>query len=871
MDRRSWLWRRKSSEKSPGETESSGSVSSHSERYSDDQEVYRASPNHAQSPEVLSKSIGGENETVKTSEVLSKGNGGEVNEIVKNLTEKLSAALLNIDAKEDLVKQHAKVAEEAVLGWEKAEKEVAALKNQLNSAAKKNSTLEDRTSHLEGALKECVRQLRQLREEQEKKIQDAIVQQTRKWESEKLDLEKQVILFQAQLEAKGETSISSDNELHAKLGSLEKENAALKVELIAHSEDLQFRTLEKELSIRAAETASKQHLESIKKVAKLEAECRRLRAAALKSSLATELKSVPNSVCVESLTDSQSDSGERLFGLDNEPSCSDSWASALIAELDQFTNEKSSTKKYTTTAEIELLDDFLEMEKLAAQPEYNHENSIHKLKTDSDTAVTRDSSSKNELDDVHRQMAELEQKLEKMSTEKAQLEKSLNEAQTQLRVSSHRLAVAEEKSVELQRHLNLVNGEKHVVEMEVEAMEAKRTELELLLETAQTKIGNLQEKLKLLEEKLENEKAVRVELSGRFRNMEALESKKNELEFQLESANSEVGKLREKVSFLEIKVEQERVLSAELAARCENMDVIEADRKEIDIKLASAHMEIQMLQEKLSSLEMEVKIEKALSSEFASKYQYMEALGSQGKNLESQIELAHLESSKLQEKIDLLERKTKEESALSAELLAKCKSLEAKENRQNELEDQLLSAHLEIEKLQKKVSLLGKKVEEERELSAVFAVDIEASQVKENKLRDQLELAQKEAEELREKLDLLENEALKEKTMSIELAARCRQLEDKLSRNKNEPDVQRPVINGDLKVKKEKELTRAAGKLAECQKTIASLNQQLKSLATFDDFLLDAEKHGVSPDDTNGDINVLRSPNHSEHRLSILT
>lgn len=35
---------------------------------------------------------------------------------VKILTEKLSAALLNISAKEDLVKQHAKVAEEAVSG-----------------------------------------------------------------------------------------------------------------------------------------------------------------------------------------------------------------------------------------------------------------------------------------------------------------------------------------------------------------------------------------------------------------------------------------------------------------------------------------------------------------------------------------------------------------------------------------------------------------------------------------------------------------------------------------------------------------------------------------------------------------------------------
>ncbi|MCI10371.1 filament-like plant protein 3, partial [Trifolium medium] len=36
-DKKRWLWKRKSSEKSSGEAESSGSVSSHSERYSDEQ------------------------------------------------------------------------------------------------------------------------------------------------------------------------------------------------------------------------------------------------------------------------------------------------------------------------------------------------------------------------------------------------------------------------------------------------------------------------------------------------------------------------------------------------------------------------------------------------------------------------------------------------------------------------------------------------------------------------------------------------------------------------------------------------------------------------------------------------------------------
>lgn len=39
----------------------------------------------------------------------------------------------------------------------------------------------------------------------------------------------------------------------------------------------------------------------------------------------------------------------------------------------------------------------------------------------------------------------------------------------------------------------------------------------------------------------------------------------------------------------------------------------------------------------------------------------------------------------------------------------------------------------------------------------------------------------------------------------------------------------------------EKELAMAAGKLAECQKTITSLGQQLKALATLEDFLLDSD------------------------------
>lgn len=256
MDRRSWLWRRRSTEKSPAETESS--VSSPSERLSDEQDTPKSSPSSVQSPEILLKEAQDDNVKVKV------------------LSERLSSAVLDIRAKDDLVKQHSKVAEEAVLGWEKAEKEIASLKTQLNAATAKNSTLEDRIVHLDGALKECVRQLRRAKEELDHGIQDALAQQSREWESEKADLELRVVELKAKLEAKSEFSVNAETDASSRLASLEKENSALKVQLLAMSEEVELRTIEKELNRRAAETASKQQLESIKKIAKLEAECRRL-------------------------------------------------------------------------------------------------------------------------------------------------------------------------------------------------------------------------------------------------------------------------------------------------------------------------------------------------------------------------------------------------------------------------------------------------------------------------------------------------------------------------------------------------------------------------------------------------------------------
>lgn len=59
-----------------------------------------------------------QNGSIQSPEITSKLSftDEDVKENVKRLTEKLSAALVNVSAKEELVKQHAKVAEEAVAG-----------------------------------------------------------------------------------------------------------------------------------------------------------------------------------------------------------------------------------------------------------------------------------------------------------------------------------------------------------------------------------------------------------------------------------------------------------------------------------------------------------------------------------------------------------------------------------------------------------------------------------------------------------------------------------------------------------------------------------------------------------------------------------
>ncbi|BBM99383.1 hypothetical protein MPTK1_1g20920 [Marchantia polymorpha subsp. ruderalis] len=314
--KRSWPWKKKSQEKvasAPDSTESSPRPSPHSSKFFDEQEVSGRGSREVGKIIVgqkyefdrdVSKVVSDHNRS--SSDVLTQWQQSEAK--LKNLSDKLSVAITEITAKDSLVKQHAKVAEEAVSGWEKAEAEAAALKQQLDLTIQHKLATEDRVSHLDGALKECMKQLRHVREEQEQRIHETMVKKTREYDKLRQEMEAKLADFGQHLqearaealESRGEARAMSNvlqektkalsevgeakaraeaevKILQVRLESLEKENSNLKYELHVQNKELEIRNEEREYERKATDIASKQHLENVKKIAKLEAECQRLR------------------------------------------------------------------------------------------------------------------------------------------------------------------------------------------------------------------------------------------------------------------------------------------------------------------------------------------------------------------------------------------------------------------------------------------------------------------------------------------------------------------------------------------------------------------------------------------------------------------
>ena len=603
-------------------------------------------------------------------------------------------------------------------------------------------------------------------------------------ESEKSELQNHIAELSKQLEAtKVEaTTVHAHRDLQEKLQIVEKENKDLKVKLLTLSKDLKILARERDLSNQAAETASKLHLESVKKITRAEAECLKLRHLTRRTSLANDSRPIANSACMESQTDSQSDNGERMLVVDDEMKNCDSWASALIAELDQFKSGSSGTRNLVNNpVEIDLMDDFLEMEKLAALPEVDNVSSSFGAETDSDQVLTRDPSSKVETELLLGQVADLHEKIEKIEVEKRELEMALADARDQLGTSCDALMVANNKLIDLQMQLDLANESTHAALGQAEQLDGERKDLALQLESKSAQVAELQLMVASLEEKVD----------------------RKELELQLEVISAEAADLRKTVAFLEEKIDAERTLLMKHKA---NADMAEACKESLEAQLQSATTEIGKLKGIVQTLESEVRKEKASQEELVKQVESMKIESERSlssvsakESLEAQLQVVNSEVAKLHRTVNELEHDATKEKAYSSDLQMQ---LEAVEGIRKVLESELESSHQETMKLREKVSSLEVRLKDQTSLLVEFTAKSEDAMSRRMSMEGQLEAANLELTKLRNKVSLLQGKVEQEKLLSEEYEAKCRKLEAQLSRDSREAKLWRLAnSNGDLKVK----------------------------------------------------------------------
>ncbi|KAH6799614.1 hypothetical protein C2S51_036098 [Perilla frutescens var. frutescens] len=471
MDQKTWLWKKRSTEKTLVADKASNS-SSKNEEVTEVQKLLAE----------------------KTD--LKKDN--------RILNERLSSALSDCNAKDNIVKKQVKIAEEAIVGWEKAETEAIALKHELHKVMQQKAFSEERIDHLDAALKECMQQLRFAREEQERRIHDEVTKTSEEFGKIRIALDEQLVEASkklAKLDAEnaqlsntlsGKDKVIEDfgkyrsqveadlNALLLRVESTGKENASLKYEVHVLEKELDIRNEEREFNRRIADVAHKQQHESAKKIAKLETECQSLRllvqqrlpGPATLAKMRSEVKLLAKDHVEtrrKKLNPSQTDSmefptelvphlpserinllteqlytmveenralkealnkksgelqlsrnmyahtssklsraagrvelGKSCFlqehllvassdvGSDDKASCSESWASGIISELEHLKNEKQlriSSHSNMATSDMNLMDDFAEMEKLAVLSLHDRAGSPNSLSEESNAIV----------------------------------------------------------------------------------------------------------------------------------------------------------------------------------------------------------------------------------------------------------------------------------------------------------------------------------------------------------------------------------------------------------------------------------------------------------------------------------------------------
>lgn len=257
-------------------------------------------------------------------------------------------------------------------GWEKAEAEMLSMKEHLEESIHQELVYEERVVYLDCTLKECMQQLNFVREEQERRIYDALTKASIEFDKSRIVLEEQlsetgkrlaktviensylnksIIMKDNLIEDMERQLIEAEADRDAlmiRLESVEKDNASLKYEA---------RLLQKELDTRNEVQFSRVMLSrKASKLLELESEIDSKGQVALEKPRSNlELQEL-SSVSVSEI------------GNDDDVSCTESSASALISESEYFRSPKqmeSLSCKSFGPSDINLMDDFIEMEKLA--------------------------------------------------------------------------------------------------------------------------------------------------------------------------------------------------------------------------------------------------------------------------------------------------------------------------------------------------------------------------------------------------------------------------------------------------------------------------------------------------------------------------
>ncbi|CAN6241142.1 unnamed protein product [Urochloa humidicola] len=212
---------------------------------------------------------------------------------LQDLNEQLSFARAECVEKDAILAKQAKVAEEAILGWEKAEAEALAVKTQLDDTLDEKIAIEQRIFQLDEALNVAMverdssiketAQMISCEQGKVQKLEESLVEKVNiianlDAENDKLSeilLVKENIIVEL-IESKGLTE-SNLKDLARKLESAEKSNSSLRYEVCMLQKQLEIRSEERKFSLKSADVAHKQHLENVKKITKLESECQRLR------------------------------------------------------------------------------------------------------------------------------------------------------------------------------------------------------------------------------------------------------------------------------------------------------------------------------------------------------------------------------------------------------------------------------------------------------------------------------------------------------------------------------------------------------------------------------------------------------------------